>query len=84
VQPAQMKTWATVASSTSDERNQTISILHLGQIGSSSCSSDRLSLSTMAVPSCRDADQLRTVLKIRPGHVAINVTSQSNYAIDHY
>ena len=45
-----MKTWETVAASTRVERDQTISMLHFGQIGGSSCSSDLLSLSTMTEP----------------------------------
>ena len=46
-QPLQMKTCATVVGLASAERDQCISILHFGQIGVSSCSNARLSLSTM-------------------------------------
>ena len=49
LQPTQTKTWAIVTglASISVERDHLISMLQLGQIGGSNCSSDCFSLSTI-------------------------------------
>jgi hypothetical protein len=67
-QSGQTKTCTIVTASSRVERNQAISLLQLGQAGGSSCSSDLLSLSTMALSSMLDAHaSLRPVS--RPGQV---------------
>jgi hypothetical protein len=67
-QPGQTKTCTIVMASSREERDQFISLLQLGQVGGSSCSSDLLSRSTMALPLMLNA-QTSVEPFSRPGQV---------------
>jgi hypothetical protein len=67
-QPGQTKTCTIVMASSREERDQFISLLQRGQVGGSSCSSDLLSRSTMALPLMLNA-QTSVEPFSRPGQV---------------
>ena len=63
----QTNTWMMVIGSSSDDRDQLISRLQVGQVGGSRCSSEVFSLSTMVLPFLLgDANQFRADLKTMP------------------